>query len=179
MTYKDHIKVACYRAAKDHRVVFIGYNVRFGGKGGGAYYGINEAQLIETPLAENLMAGIAIGMSLDGYRPVLYFERCDFILIALDAIVNHLDKMAKLSGGKFNPCAIIRVVIGNTDKPLYTGLTHTQNFHKALAKLVSFPVVRLTSNFRVVPAWEAAYDRLMGGESTLLIEYKDLYEQSD
>jgi hypothetical protein len=68
--------------------IFIGYNVARG-DAMGTLKGIEENQKLETPVAENLMSGLAIGMSFEGFRPVLYFERHDFILVAMDAIVNH------------------------------------------------------------------------------------------
>ena len=87
MTYKETIKREMENLAKDDRVVFIGYNVGCGSKGGGTFENIPEPQLIEMPLAESLMMGCAVGMALESYKPVVYFERMDFITNALDVIV--------------------------------------------------------------------------------------------
>ena len=92
MTYKEEITSAMDMLAADPRVRFVGYGVRYGGKAMGTLKNVPEAQLVETPVAENLMVGIAIGMALRGLRPVVFIERFDFIMNAMDAIVNHLEK---------------------------------------------------------------------------------------
>jgi pyruvate/2-oxoglutarate/acetoin dehydrogenase E1 component len=176
MTYKETIRDACTEAGKDPKVVFLGYNVAVG-CGGGVYSGVPVDQLIETPLAENLMTSLAVGMSLEGFRPVVYFERFDFILIALDSIINHLDKMSYLSSGQFKPAIILRVVAGNTKTPLFTGPTHTQNFADALRRIVTFPIYHLAHRCDILPCWETAYDRMCNGDSSMLVEYKDLYDK--
>lgn len=175
MTYKDSLKLAMETLAADPATVFIGYNVRHGSKANGTLVNVSEGQLIETPVAENLMAGMAIGMSLEGFKPVVYFERFDFITNALDAIVNHLDKLKTLSDGQFDPKVLIRVVVGNTKNPLFTGPTHTQDFTDAMRKLVSFPVVQLVPGRSMTP--EQAYTcALRSPWSTMLVEYKDHYQ---
>jgi pyruvate/2-oxoglutarate/acetoin dehydrogenase E1 component len=113
MTYKDTLAQAMQKLAEDPKAVFIGYGVRYGGMAAGTLKQIPECQLIETPVAENLMVAIGIGMALQGYKPVIFIERFDFILNALDAIVNHLDKIAVMSRGEFKPTLILRVVVGN------------------------------------------------------------------
>ena len=47
------------------------------------------------------MVGLAIGMSFEGFKPVVYFERHDFMLVAADAIGNHVDKIERISHGEF------------------------------------------------------------------------------
>ena len=93
---------------------------------------------------------------------------------AADAIVNHLDAAAKISRGQFRPAVIIRVVVGNRTKPLFTGHTHTQNFAQAFRALVSFPVVELTQPWEVASRYLAAEMAQRGGISTMLVEFKDL-----
>lgn len=178
MTYKEHLHEAMLKLAEaDQRVVFVGYNTRYSGQAGGTLAGVPESQLIEMPLAENLMAGAAIGMSIAGLFPVIYFERFDFILNALDAIVNHLDKLRALSDQQFCPAAIIRVVVGNKNKPLYTGLTHTQDFWQTVGRMLHFPSVRLERPDHIEPCYAAALNNLRQRQiSTMLVEYKDLYD---
>ena len=172
MSYKDELTAAMDALAGDPKACFIGYGVRYGGRAMGTLCNINEVQLIETPVAENLMVGLAIGLALKGRKPVVFIERFDFILNALDAIVNHLDKIAMLSQQEFSPNIILRVVIGNTKKPLYTGLTHTQDFTEAVKQLVEFPVFRLTHPGQIRPAYHQAMENLPYF-STMLIEEKD------
>ncbi len=178
MTYKESLTQAMIDLAKDPLVRFIGYGVRVGGKAAGTLAGVAESQLIETPVAENLMVGLATGMALAGLRPVVFIERMDFIMNAMDAIVNHLDKIEVLSQGQFRPSVILRVVVGNKNKPLFTGVTHTQDFLDAIAKMVSFPVVGLTKPEQIQPQYRLAHEAIAAEgaarKSCMLVEYKDL-----
>jgi pyruvate/2-oxoglutarate/acetoin dehydrogenase E1 component len=118
------------------------------------------------------MVGLATGLSLAGLKPVVFIERMDFILNALDAIVNHLGAAQHISCNQFKPAAILRVVIGNKYKPLYTGPTHTQDFTQALRQIIDFPIIELKKE-SVVSEYQSALDRLSVGTSTMLVERKD------
>lgn len=172
LTYKDHLSAAMERIAEDERVVFLGYNVKYG-RAAGTLNNIPEDRLFEMPLAENLMMGAAIGMSLSGYIPVVYVERMDFLLCALDAMVNHLDKLKSLSGGIHKPACIIRCVVGNSETPLFTGPTHTQNFSSAIREMVTFPVRELESATAIDWEYHRALKEAQNGKSTMLVDFKD------
>jgi pyruvate dehydrogenase E1 component beta subunit len=171
VNYKEEITAAMDMLAADPRVRFVGYGVRYGGKAMGTLKNVPEAQLVETPVAENLMVGLAIGMALRGLRPVVFIERFDFIMNAMDAIVNHLEKIDVMSNGQFSPAVILRVVIGNSQKPLYTGETHTQDFSEAMRRLIEMPVFVLPDDGDARYAYSHA---TMTGASTMIIEKKDL-----
>ena len=173
MTYKDALIITNTQLALHSNTRFIGYGLQKG-RALGTLRNVNIEQIIETPVAENLMVGLAIGLSLKGLRPVVFIERMDFILNALDAIVNHLDKANIISHGEFSPAVIIRAVVGNRHNPLYTGVTHTQDFSEALRRLVSFPVFQLKTSDNVLQAYQSAEENQSKGISTLLVEYKDL-----
>lgn len=173
MTYKESLVKAMDELAQDRRRLFIGYNTRFGSRANGTLLNVPIDQCIETPVAESLMGGMAVGLSLNGFRPLVYFERFDFILNALDAIVNHLDKMDMMSGGQFSPKAIIRVVIGSKTAPLFTGPTHTQDFTEAMRKLVKFDVIELKRGLSPHEVYRQAKDK-----SAMIIEYRELYQET-
>lgn len=172
MNYKDELTRANAALGADDRARFIGYGIK-ASRAGGTLRDVREAQIIDMPIAENLMTSAAIGLSLKGYMPVVFFERMDFMLNALDAIVNHLDKIGSLSRGEFMPAVIIRAMVGNRDKPLYTGTPHTQDLSMALAKMISFPVVGLRRDGQIAGAYEQARREQIKGVSTVLVEYKD------
>ena len=171
--YKDALTGAMETFAMDPKARFIGYGVKEPSRGGGTFAGVPKEQCVETPVAENLMVGLAIGMALAGLKPLVYIERADFMLNALDAIVNHLDAMQGISKGEFIPTVILRIVVGNKDKPLYTGPTHTRDFSDALEKMVSFPVLRLRIPEEVIHGYANAITGLSFCSSALF-EYKDL-----
>ena len=106
--------------------IFIGYNVKYG-NAIGTLKNVPDDQKLETPVAENLMAGLAIGMSFEGFLPVLYYERHDFMMVAADAIINHIDKIERISHGEFKCPIIIRAVTADAG-PFYSGITHSQDF---------------------------------------------------
>jgi len=176
--YKDGIRKSMEMIAENPKAIFLGYNVKYGSKGDGAYVNIPDCKLIETPVAENLMMGMAIGLSLEGYLPIVYYERFDFILNALDAMVNHLDKIEKMSKGEFKPKVIIRAVVGGKEKPFFTGLTHVQDFTEVIRGMLDFQVWKIGENWEnydpkfTVELYKKA---LNIEESVLIIEEKDKY----
>ena len=171
--YKSALAEANNRLGQNIKARFIGYGLHKG-RALGTLKEVPLEQIIEMPVAENLMAGMAIGLSLKGYLPVVFIERMDFILNALDAIVNHLDKIKLLSNGQFKPACIIRCVVGNKNKPLYTGATHVQDFSAALREMISFPVIQLKEASEIESAYDLATNNIENGISTILVEYKDL-----
>lgn len=175
MSYKDALRAANAELGRDPRARFIGYGLKRG-RALGTLVDVNDKQIVETPIAENLMIGLAIGLSLKGYMPIVFIERMDFILNALDAIVNHLDKMQRISNGEFAPAVIIRAVVGNKHKPLYTGLPHIQDYTEALKKMLLFSVAifRITDHERIQPVYDIARRNYIDRLSTLIVEYKDL-----
>lgn len=175
--YKQALCDAMKFLADDPSVIFIGYGLKKG-RAAGTIPPVPDSMLIETPVAENLMAGLATGLSLAGRKPVVFFERFDFALNATDAIVNHLDKARQISRGEFNPGVIFRCVVGNADKPLYTGVTHTRNHAWAFRELVEFPVMELEKAEQIVPQYLLAHEALSVPStkfrSTMLVEFKSL-----
>lgn len=151
--YMDAVRQSMEALAADG-AIFIGYNVRYG-SAYGSLKTIPEDQRLETPLAENLMAGLAMGMSLEGIRPVLFFERHEFMMNAMDAIVNTLDVIETISGGEFTMPVIIKAVAGSV-KPFYAGLTHTRNLASAIREFVSFPVYEPQTGPEVLAAYQLA-----------------------
>lgn len=171
MKYRDNVKKAMELLALDKKVWFIGYNVKYGSRAYGTLKDVSFSKCIETPVAENLMVGLAMGLSLEGYKPVLFFERHDFLLNALDGIVNHLDKIDKMSSGEFKMPVIIRAVVGGK-KPIDAGIQHTQDYTKAIKEMVSFPIIELKKVSEIIPAYKKA---LKIKSPIMIIEKRDLY----
>jgi pyruvate/2-oxoglutarate/acetoin dehydrogenase E1 component len=138
--YRDAIKASMEDLAKDPSVVFVGYNLKHGSRGYKTLTDIDQSRIIETPVAENLMAGLCMGVAIEGgFRPVLIYERHDFVLNALDALVNHLDLMEELSRGQLNPRVIIRAIIGRK-KPVDPGPQHLHDLSVFFKSVFHFPV---------------------------------------
>ncbi len=176
--YRQAIIDSMGMLAADPQFRLIGYGVTkpdsTGLKAGGAgtFEKVPMALRQEVPVMENLMVGLAVGMSLKGFKPTVFFERCDFICPAIDALVNHCDKIGMMSHGQFRPAVIFRVVVASNRKPLFSSVTHSSDHSFAISEMVSFPVVRLHEAEKIVPEYRAAMERQAKGQSTMLIEYK-------
>lgn len=173
LNYKAQLANAMSTLARDPLTRFVGYGMTKGGALG-TLRDVPREQIVETPVAENLLMGVATGLALAGLRPVAYIERMDFLLNALDCLVNHLDKAASLSRGEFTPAVIVRVTVGNHQKPLFTGAPHIQDFSAALRTMLRMPVVQLERESNIREIYETAYAQQCQGRSTVIVEYKDL-----
>lgn len=169
---KAQLTAAMDYLASDPRNVFVGYGLKRNGAMG-TLANVPPEQLTEFPVAEGLMVSAAIGMSLAGLLPVVYFERMDFMANAIDALVNHLLPAEKLSRGQFAPALIIRATVGNKTKPNFTGPVHTQNFTAALMALGVYCVELKDATF-IMSEYEFARRRQILGQTTVLVEFKDL-----
>jgi pyruvate dehydrogenase E1 component alpha subunit len=147
-----------------------GYNVRHG-NAYGSLRNIPESQLIETPVAENLMTGLGMGMTLEGIRTCVFFERQDFLYNAMDLLVNHADKINIISDNEFTFPIIVKAVKGGT-YPFYAGITHTSDISGAMRRLFSFPVYAPKNQKEVKQAYKFA---LGNDRPTLICENKELY----
>jgi pyruvate dehydrogenase E1 component alpha subunit len=169
ISYKDAVNQMMTEFGEDG-MVFIGYNVARG-DAMGTLKNVPIDQKLETPVAENLMSGLAIGMSFEGIKPVLYFERHDFMLVAMDAIGNHIDKIERISHGEYKLPIIIRAVEA-FGGPFYSGPTHHQDFTNVLKTLVDFPVLDPVTGVDVLKAFKGAKE---SGRPAIIIERKSRY----
>ena len=151
--------------AADPRTVFVGQSVRY--DGAAIYHsldGVPMEKRLEVPVVENLQLGYCTGLSLTGKLPICIYPRMDFMLLAMDQLVNHLDKLP-LYGWK--PKVIIRCRVGQKT-PLDAGPQHTQNY--------TFEFGRMLQNVRVTQARTPdqvtqAYARALDFQgSTLVVE---------
>ena len=176
MTYKQAIVEAMKYLASDERIVFIGQSVRYSGHV--MFSTLEDAQVpmskrIELPVIEDSQLGISIGMSLDGFIPCSIYPRMDFLIIAANQLVNHLDKIAEMSCGEFMPKVVIRTMVGSRE-PLNPGPQHMQDHTKALKLLCpSIEIIKLRSPESVMDGYNWA---LNSKRSTILVEYGDLYD---
>ena len=174
MTYKEEIiKAMNWLGEKD--TVFIGQSVKW--KGTGLYWTIKDVpdeKKIELPIFEDVQMGMTIGMSLEGIVPISIYPRWDFLLLALNQLVNHLDKFEEMSDGQFKPKVIIRTSVGSV-KPLFPGPQHHQNYSKQVREMCqNVNVVDLIHKDQIMEEYKKAYE---SDKSTILVEYPDLYEQ--
>lgn len=173
MSYREEAIKAMKMLAENPQTIFIGQTVAFPGSTiYGTLEGIPMSRRIEVPILEDGQLGMSIGLSLEGFIPVSIYPRIDFLILAVNQLVNHLDKIEELSCGRFRPKVIIRTMIGST-KPLHPGAQHCQDHTEGFKHmLTNVDVVKLTKAEDIVPAYQKA---LESERSTLLVEVGDLY----
>ena len=154
----------------DEGAIFIGYSI-VPGDAMGTLVDVNIDQKIETPIAENLMVGLAIGMSFEGFKPVVYFERHDFMLVAADAIGNHVDKIERISHGEFKVPIILKTVIDDGEL-FYSGPTHSQDFTSTFREMVSFPVLEPETPGEALDAYRFAKN---SDGPVMIVEHKKFH----
>lgn len=173
MKYKDEVIKAMEMLGQDERTIFIGQTVHF--KGSAIFGTLEKVPLekrIELPIMEDTQMGMTIGLGMMGYIPVSVYPRFDFMTLATNQLVNHLDKINSISQGRFNPKVIVRTMVGSTS-PLNGGPQHTQDHTEAYQRMLTYvDVVKLTRAEDVMPAYERA---LHGNRPSLIVEVADLY----
>ncbi|MBO3097178.1 pyruvate dehydrogenase complex E1 component subunit beta [Gelidibacter pelagius] len=95
-------------------------------------------RVIDTPIAELGFAGIAIGSTMTGCRPIVEYMTFNFCLVGIDQIINNAAKIRQMSGGQF-PCPI--VFRGPTASAGQLGATHSQAFENWFANTPGLKVV--------------------------------------
>jgi pyruvate dehydrogenase E1 component alpha subunit len=169
ITFKKAINDAMTEIGKLNSV-FIGYNVK-NGNAMGTLAGVDDSQKIETPVAENLMTGLGVGMSFEGFRPVIYYERHDFMLVAADAIVNHINHIERISHGEYKVPVILRSVVADSG-PFYSGPTHSQDFTAGFSNMVTFPVYVPTTGKQALTVYRNAIN---SSRPCLVVEKKSCF----
>ena len=177
MGYKDEIVKSMEWLAQKNDTIFIGQSVSYSGN---AIFNtlktVPDEKKIEVPVFEDLQMGLSTGMALEGYVSITCYPRFDFLILACNQLVNHLDKMNFMSKGEMKSRVIIRTSIG-AKKPLDGGVQHTQNHTEAFKNLLTdIDVVLLNEPQEIFTAFKKAYQR-EDSKSTLIIEWGDYYNE--
>ena len=163
--------------SKDPRTIFLGQAVSVAGTSmTNTLIDVPRDRLIELPVAEEMQMGMTTGMALTGLIPVSIFPRWNFLLCAINQLVNHLDKVQAMSNGGFPSKAIIRTGIGS-ERPLHPQHQHIGDFTEAIRSMcTTIVVVRLEEPSDIFSAYQEALLR-SDGKSTILVEYGDYYAE--
>lgn len=121
------------KLAEDPRTVFVGQSMRY--DGAAIYHsveGVPMEKRLEMPVIEDFQLGYCIGLSLTGKIPICIYPRMDFMLLCMNQLVNHLDKLPMFG---WKPKVIIRCRVGQKT-PLDAGPQHTQNHTEAFKSML-------------------------------------------
>jgi pyruvate/2-oxoglutarate/acetoin dehydrogenase E1 component len=172
--YLEELKKAM-KLLSDNGYIFIGQSMLVGGTS--MFHTIKDIpieQRFELPVFEDIQAGMATGMTLEGVKVCSIYPRMDFMLLAFNQIINHLDKAEEMSDGQFKPKVIIRTAVGSNN-PLMPGPQHTKCYYKELKTMcTNINVVLLEKAEDVYSEYEKAIN---SNKSTILIELPDIYNQ--
>ena len=177
MKYFDELKKSMNYLAGNEKTIFIGQAVEVPGTAmTNTLKGINPKKLLELPVAEEMQMGITTGLALDGNIPVSIFPRWNFVLLAMNQLINHLDKVNIMSNNGFKTKAIIRTGVGS-QKPLHPQYQHIGDFTDMVRKMCSsLDVIQLNEPEDIFPSYKKALDR-DDGRSTILVEFGDYHNE--
>lgn len=99
-------------------------------------YGVER--IMDSPVSELACTGAAVGASLCGYRPIVVHPRMDFMLYAMDAMVNQAAKWSHMVGGQAHPAVTIRGIVNRGGEQ---GAQHSQALHAWFAHVPGLRVV--------------------------------------
>jgi pyruvate/2-oxoglutarate/acetoin dehydrogenase E1 component len=173
--YMDELTRSMEYLGKFDNTIFIGQSVEVAGTAmRNTLLNVDHNKLVEMPVDEDFQMGLATGMALTGLIPISIFPRWNFLLLATNQIVNHLDKLKEITQNKNPGKVIIRTGIGSVI-PLHPGPQHTGDFTEAFRLMCpNLNIVRLDKTSLIFDEYQKAYERT-DGVSSLLIEWSDKY----
>lgn len=102
---------------------------------------IDAKRIIEMPVSENGLCGVAIGAALMGKRPVISFHRVEFALLAMEQIINNAAKAHYISNGRHKVPLVIRMIVG---RGWGQGPEHSQSMEAVFSHFPGLKVVMPT-----------------------------------
>jgi pyruvate dehydrogenase E1 component beta subunit len=175
ITYRQALnRTLSEELARDPNVVLMGEEI---GKFQGSYR-ITEGLLnefgakrvVDTPISEEGFVGLAIGAAMLGLRPVIEIMTINFILLAIDQIVNHAAKIHYMFGGQARVPLVIRTPSGGVGQ---LAATHSQNFENWFAYCPGLKVVAPATPYDAQGLLRAA---IRDDDPVIFIESLALYD---
>lgn len=141
ITYAEAIREATEQAmARDPAVILFGLGVDdvkgFLGTTKGLQEKFGNMRVFDTPLSEDGMTGVAIGAALSGLRPIHTHVRVDFLMLAMNQLVNIAAKARYMYGGAVSVPLVVRALIGDG-----WGAQHSQGLHSFFMHVPGLKVV--------------------------------------
>ena len=173
--YFDELRRSMEYLGKQPDTMFLGQAVEYKGTAmTNTLVDVPREKLLEMPVDEEMQMGITNGLAVAGTVPVSIYPRWNFLLLTMNQLINHLDRMPQFSHGEYIPKVIIRTGIGS-ERPLHPQAQHVGDFTGGLRLMTTnIEIVRLEEPEDVFPAYERAYLR-KDGKSTIIVEYGDYY----
>jgi pyruvate/2-oxoglutarate/acetoin dehydrogenase E1 component len=169
--YKDALTEAMTFLGQQEDTMFIGQQIVYAGNPMSTTLGnVSKDKMVELPVMEETQMGMSLGVAMTGKTVITFYPRWDFIVLAVNQLVNHIDKYELMTGKRAN--IIIRLGKGS-DKPLDPGHQHKGNYFEQFRSMcpnITFKDLKSTED--IVPAYKTAYEQ---GGVHVLVEYPELY----
>ena len=177
MKYKEELIKSMTFLSRKKDTIFLGQSISYSGNAiFNTLKSVPENKKIELPVVEDVQMGISTGLAIKGFTPITCYPRFDFLILAMNQMVNHLDKMRYMSNKELKPRVIIRTSIGSK-KPLDGGVQHTQDYTNMFKSILTeINVVLLDEPKQILKEYKKAYLR-KDSISTLMIENGDFYNE--
>lgn len=148
-SYVEALREAAHQAlTTDEATLFFGLDVDDPKAIQGTVQGLLETfgpeRIFGTPLSEDAMTGAAIGMALAGLRPVHIHIRMDFLMLAMNQLVNVAAKSRYMFGGQVAIPLVVRAMIG---KSWGQGAQHSQGLYALLMNIPGLKIVAPTTPY--------------------------------
>ncbi|MBU4343410.1 MAG: alpha-ketoacid dehydrogenase subunit beta [Candidatus Omnitrophica bacterium] len=175
LTYREAIREALTQVLEEDSNVFImGEGVDDAGGVFGTTKDLHKrfgrSRVIDIPVAENAMTGVAIGAAITGMRPVFIHMRMDFLPMSMDQIVNHAAKWSYTFGGTVKIPLTIRSIIG---RGWGSASQHSQSLQ---ALFMHVPGLRVAMPSTPYDVKGLLISSIKGNTPVIFIEHRWLYE---
>ena len=176
-TYVKALVAAQARAMRDdERVFVIGEDVAEGGPYGttaGLADEFGRERVLNTPISESAICGVAIGAAQSGMRPIVEVMFIDFVTLALDQLVNQAAKAHAMSGGQLSVPLVLRTQGGAGRR---WGAQHSQSLESWLTHV---PGLKVLMPSRAVDAAGLLASAVADPNPVVFVENKTLYFKSE
>ena len=173
LTFLEAIRSAIHdEMSRDSSVYVFGEDVALGGPFGvtqGLADAFGSNRVVNTPISEGTVMGLAIGAAAVGLRPVVEIMFVDFITLALDQLVNHAAKLHYMSGGQLRIPLTVRVQCGISGT---MGAHHSQSLESWFAHVPGLKVVMPATAADAKGLLRAAF---RDDNPVVFIEHRGLY----
>ena len=160
---------------RDPLVFCIGEDIGIPGGFGGAFtvtLGLSDEfgheRILDTPISELGLAGVAVGAAMAGLRPIADVQYSDFLFLAMDQLVNNAAKMTYMSGGVAKVPMVMRAPVGATAR----GSQHAQSLEAFFCHVPGLKVVAPATAYDAKGLLKSA---VRDDNPVIIFEHKLLY----
>jgi pyruvate dehydrogenase E1 component beta subunit len=176
LTYVEAIREGHAQALNsDPRVFLIGQGVWSPWYGGGSLQDLDKqfpGRVLDCPVSENATTGAAVGAALAGMRPIMFHPRMDFMVLAIDPIINQAANWCYMFGGKMSVPLVIRSVINRGGEQ---GAQHSQALQ---AFFMHVPGMKIVMPATPYSAKGLLLSAIQDNNPVLYIDDRWLYQES-